>query len=207
MSKFKVGDIVEVKNPEAIYNAYTMMAKMMSLQNFHEMCSPMTGDVCTVIAEEIHPRYSETLYGIKDKDGREFIIGERGIELIKCNGVDASGYPLNFTDDMLKPFMRVKQRGRFCYLMVCNDSINSKDEALMARRMNSSYGRTEYDVMEVYEAPSGVNDQLRLEYKGDLLWKRVEAIVETSEQKAVRELEESIKASQVKLEALKLTMK
>lgn len=132
-------------------------------------------------------------------------------DLAPCNGVDASGKPLNFTEDMLQPFQRVVDRagrtwivgpkkpcGKYALLgngkCVHMEFANTEDDCS---------GLSEYIADEVYDMPM-YYDALDHTEKGNLIWKR--KAPQTPQEKAVKDIENAIKHLEKNLEALKATL-
>lgn len=68
---------------------------------------------------------------------------------------------------------------------------------------------SELSITEIYDLRDSIGFILRKECNTDkkyLIWKAIEPVKETEQQKAIRELEESIKASTEKLQVLKRTL-
>jgi len=182
MSKFKAGDKVVRIN----YSFGNMNA----------------GDIGIVkyVSEINHNRTDIKLEGdCETYDSGNFKL----VEVQPSNGVNAEGSPIffDFKKD-LKPFMRAVDDNNITYIVA-----TSSDGELVALSAGTDWwygGFHESNFKEVYEQPVNSYYLLRHQFNGKLLWKR--KIAETEQQKAIRELEESIKASQEKLQALKGTM-
>ncbi len=125
-----------------------------------------------------------------------------------ANGVEGNGKVLNFGNDDLKMFMRVVDRAGRTWI------VGPEFRGKMTLQSGSSYmffcntdyeasDRPEYIAEYVFAAP--INHlALDFTHKGELIWKRSQP--KTAQQIAVEELEDSIKASQEKLEQLKRSM-
>lgn len=135
-------------------------------------------------------------------------------ELVKCNGVDAKGNPMCFTDDMLKDWMIVKiKRGDVGVIKTGHKSHGNTILYLSERGFDKArFADKEFphiNIIEIYDVGDANGFILKPEYSTDeeyLVWKAVQPVVETEQQKAIRELEESIKTSTEKLQALKGTL-
>jgi hypothetical protein len=113
-----------------------------------------------------------------------------------ANGTNASGNPFNFTEDMLKPFMRVKTNNGKMWIVVPNvqvsgnkDSNDSNDLHILANKSGwvefytdtcKKYGEhktevdDEYESIAVYKSPAYNREMLDPEEYGELVWKRTE---------------------------------
>ena len=189
MSKYKVGDKVVCVNTDWYDEGLTF------------------GEVYTVAGN--------TFYGEVCIEGFKGSFMEKRFELMQCNGVDKDDNPKHFTDDMLKDWMIVKTRDGSIGTIKTN---NCKDYGACILYLNR-YGfdlakiiyedHSELSITEIYDLRDSIGFILRKECNTDekyLIWKAIEPVKETEQQKAIRELEESIKASTDKLQALKETL-
>jgi hypothetical protein len=81
--KIKVGDRVEVVNPNNTYSIYGSMFIKMGFTNTEDNNSWEKGEVGIVFAVDKHPVTDVTLIAIRHSDGREVLMGEEGVELIE----------------------------------------------------------------------------------------------------------------------------
>ena len=128
----------------------------------------------------------------------------------RMNGTDAKGNPLNFTEDDLKPFMRVVIKTGESFITVSKDNVMRLltpysvhgfigPNWLTPRENDHAHG--EYEITEVYAEPDCISEMLDVTKHGKLIWKRNPQ--KTAKQIAVEELETSIEASKAKLAELK----
>ena len=82
-SKFKFGDRVKVTDSRCIYLLYDEMAGIMDMKNWEPNKYITNGSVATVINIQKHPTLENVLIGIRIDDGKEYIIGEDGLESVK----------------------------------------------------------------------------------------------------------------------------
>lgn len=107
----------------------------------------------------------------------------------ECSGVDASGFPLNFTVDMLQPFMRGVTT-HSTYIVVPNQSkcydapLVFADNAGFIVELEGSC--SEHTINEIYAHPDYNQDMCNPDAKGELVWKRVNP----AKEKAAKELKE-----------------
>lgn len=135
-----------------------------------------------------------------------------------ANGVNAEGQPLDFTNAMMKPFMRVIRREGTVGIAISSPQdglvIVGKFQNGCSWTSGQDYLNTletYSDIMAVYEAPSNPGHLINKELKGDLIWKRVEKTAEQLAQEAakaardvlIEEAEKALKSAQDKLAALK----
>ncbi len=125
----------------------------------------------------------------------------------QMNGVDAQGAPKNFTMKDLKPMMRAVAKGGTVYIAL--SGAEKHDGIVLCRDggfidVMDSPG-SDYHITEIYNPPSVNQFLLSPTVMGDLVWKRSKPL--TAQQQAIIALENSIKESQTKLEALKKGMK
>lgn len=79
---FEVGDFVRIIDQEFSYSAYSDWGDKY-LNHFSRM-TPPKGSICEVIAVAPHSRrQQDIIYGVRDQDDYEYIIGFRGIKLVK----------------------------------------------------------------------------------------------------------------------------
>lgn len=94
----------------------------------------------------------------------------------ETNGVDGNDNPLNFTVDMLKPFMRCVMDNGDIYIVT--PSVQNSYEVNMVDKDNNWIGRFEkpnpgcMGIVEVYDLPDYNYKMLIHKEKGPLLWKR-----------------------------------
>lgn len=94
-------------------------------------------------------------------------------EPVKCNGVDGEGNPLEFSENLLKPFMRAVTRNGNEYLVAkLNDKVFIVREegwcSLRIGEMSSEFG---YDIISIYNPPTCYINILKLSVRGELVWK------------------------------------
>jgi len=82
-SKFKFGDRVKVKSLGPFYPTYSDMARIMGITNWGKGSELLCGDTGTVINIQEHLTSQHVLIGIRIDDGKEYIIGEDGLESVK----------------------------------------------------------------------------------------------------------------------------
>ena len=83
-SKFKIGDKVKVTNVGGVFSSYQEMAKIMDLKNWNEGNNPKNKSIALIVNVQQHPCFIEkTIYGIESEDGKDYIIGEDGLESVK----------------------------------------------------------------------------------------------------------------------------
>ena len=87
-SKFKIGDKVMVINVRDCYRYYDVMAELMGLTNWNEDVIPDKNSKAIIINIEQHPEQNTLVIGIKTKDGKEYMMGEEGIKLLKPSKSD-----------------------------------------------------------------------------------------------------------------------
>ena len=87
-SKFKIGDKVMVINVRDCYRYYVDIAELMCLTNWNEGASPDKNSEAIIINIEQQPEQNTLLIGIKTKDGKEYIIKEKGLELLESSTSD-----------------------------------------------------------------------------------------------------------------------
>lgn len=82
MVKFKIGDIVKIKDAGECYTSYTEWARKHNLLNYKENKIPLKGSIGKVVAVGKHStKYSDIICGV-NIDGIDFMIGEDGLKLI-----------------------------------------------------------------------------------------------------------------------------
>ena len=183
----KVGDTVEVIDDGKIYPAYEEWAIRQNLAFWKYGGKPIEGSKLKVVAVDEHLLNKAILLGVQDPSTYvTYIIGVDGVKRVEsepeANGVDAEGNPLNFTEDMLKPFQRVELRDRSGIHIVAHNVQSGYDTkwALIHKHGWNTFstnrenrGSTEpspFDVVAVYEAP-GLNYELfDFDVKGKLVW-------------------------------------
>ena len=87
-SKFKIGDKVMVINVRDCYRYYVDIAELMCLTNWNEGASPDKNSEATIINIKQQPELNTLLIGIRTKDGKEYIMGEKGLELLESSTSD-----------------------------------------------------------------------------------------------------------------------
>ena len=87
-SKFKIGDTVMVINVRGCYRYYVDMAELMGLTNWNEDVSPEKNSEAIIINIEQHPELKTLVIGIRTKDGKEYMMGEEGLELLEPSKSD-----------------------------------------------------------------------------------------------------------------------
>ena len=87
-SKFKIGDTVMVINVRGCYRYYVDMAELMGLTNWNEDVSPEKNSEAIIINIEQHPELKTLVIGIRTKDGKEYMMGEEGLELLETSKSD-----------------------------------------------------------------------------------------------------------------------
>lgn len=79
----KKGDIVRIVRPGSTYSRYTDIFIKLNFNDTVDNPSWKMGDVGQIFDICEHPDRPIKLYALVDKDGRECLIGEDGIELLK----------------------------------------------------------------------------------------------------------------------------
>jgi hypothetical protein len=79
MKEFKIGQFVNVIQPDNCYDCYSVMANIMNLDNWQRGKSPDVSKIYFVKCIEIHPDTREMLYAIEN-EGESYIVGENAIE-------------------------------------------------------------------------------------------------------------------------------
>jgi hypothetical protein len=86
-SNFRVGDMVKVVNQGQNYTTYRAWAYKYGLKDYASSSLP-DGDTGRVVAVGPHgDSYFDTLVGVEAEDGKQYIIGHRGVELVKPRGL------------------------------------------------------------------------------------------------------------------------
>ena len=80
--RYKIGDIVWVVKPGHSYNQYTDMFNKMGFKTDDIHISFNIFTRAEIFAVEMHQDGKDPLYGIRDYDGNESLIGEKGISLV-----------------------------------------------------------------------------------------------------------------------------
>lgn len=79
---FEVGDFVRITDTGYSYSAYSDWGDKY-LENFSRM-TPPKGAICEIIAKALHSvKDKNILYGLRDQDSYEYIMGMRGLKLVK----------------------------------------------------------------------------------------------------------------------------
>ncbi len=163
---------------------------------------------------------SYLMYTLDYKEGgmyaKRFKLIATAAELAKektvANGVDGDGKALNFSESDLKPFMRVVVRGDSFIVVVkdCKNFLvtpNSVQGCSGPNWLAPAFSDGRWKIEEVYNYPDSICNMLSVQHHGNLLWKRcTKTAQQIAQEKSVKELEDSIKASQEKLEQLKRSM-
>ncbi len=83
MSKFKVGDKVQVVEPGNTYTSFDRMFTKLRFNNTKQNEEFERGLIATVFAVEVHPTFSgTTLLALQAQDGSQCLIGIDGVEKI-----------------------------------------------------------------------------------------------------------------------------
>jgi len=80
--EINVGDFVEVVNEGRNYDYYKDWATKYQLKSFLKGNPAHIGTKCKVVVKAPHGTYSDTLLGIEDTSGKQFIIGIEGVKKI-----------------------------------------------------------------------------------------------------------------------------
>lgn len=84
----RVGDKVIIKNAGGIYSQYEEMAIKMGLKNWDSgrrsmnFLVDMQNEIGIVKKIEKHPKFKETCVGIRLKDGYDYIINKKSLDVI-----------------------------------------------------------------------------------------------------------------------------
>lgn len=168
---------------------------------------------------------------IRNLSSGDWKIIEQNKEEAMANGVDKDGNPMNFTKDMLKPFMRVVTKSEGNWMVVPN--AYSEGELCVSRfNFKGGYGGWNhfytpdseeakedvrsympYAVVAIYAAPNNNNQVLNVEDLGELIWeyKSPEDLAANEAlkvrkaylQKQLEEVEENLASLKEELAALK----
>jgi hypothetical protein len=104
--------------------------------------------------------------------------------IVESNGTDATGTPLNFTKDMLKPSMRFRTGNNGQYIAVQSEVVDDNGNTVVSIigasgrgwiefELVNTYGDDigeEYRAMSVYEKPEGNGDIINPDKHGKLIW-------------------------------------
>ena len=94
---FEIGDIVKIIETRYVYSGYSNWGNK-HLNNFKKQSMPKKGMICEIVAKEPHSKRDQTIiYGIRDKNSNEYIIGFEGLKFIK-----RKNYAEDFFGDLLK---------------------------------------------------------------------------------------------------------
>jgi hypothetical protein len=149
-------------------------------------------------AKRMQGQLSETIYKVTwwDDELKERAEGFYSVEEVKdnikkqewvvveYNGTDATGAPLNFTKDMLKPFMRFRTGNNGQYIAVESEVVDDNGNTVVSTIGASGRGWVEFElvnihcddigeeyrVMSVYEKPEGNGDIINPDKYGKLIW-------------------------------------
>jgi hypothetical protein len=105
--------------------------------------------------------------------------------IVESNGTDATGAPLNFTKDMLKPSMRFRTGNNGQYIAVQSEVVDDIGNTVASTIGASGRGWIEFELvnihgddigeefraMSVYEKPEGNGDIINPGKHGKLIWK------------------------------------
>ena len=84
-NKYNVGEIVEITTPDSVYSSYSDMFKQFNFLNQKDNCPHLTkGDLVLVNGISTHPEQGVYLYACTNKEGEEFVIGEKGLQKSKA---------------------------------------------------------------------------------------------------------------------------
>jgi hypothetical protein len=78
-SQYSVGDFVKIVSSGCTYSTYDRMFKKMGFNNTKSNESWDDGDVGQIFAIDNHPDFGGFIYALVDKDGRECLMSEAGI--------------------------------------------------------------------------------------------------------------------------------
>ena len=101
---FNKGDLVEVIYSGEAYSNYTDMANKLGLTNFKSLSRVSNGFVGEIIDFSEHLEYAPhgIVYGIELDNGSQYLIGEKGLKLIKSYSIslpDNDKYPILDMED------------------------------------------------------------------------------------------------------------
>jgi hypothetical protein len=177
MTKFNIGDKVKVVDNGKSYTTYQTWADVYGLKNYKskEFYCPNNGTVATIVAKAKHLGGNEMLVGIRIENGDEYIIEDKGLELISPS-----------LKSMLTNGRRVKLRNgemytvidRFLvkplYSPVTEELVGMAIDNVLSENLTHKYG-SEYDVVSIYERyNNNVNLYFCHNLMTDLIWQRKE---------------------------------
>lgn len=187
MSKFKVGDTVKVINNALSYTTYIAWAIKYGLNKYVSgawgNANPGNGTAGKVIAFGPHGLNSDFLYGIETKDGRQYIISVKGLELVQFS-----------LKSLLQNGVRIKCRNEKMFTVIDGYFVKPDDDYLAHLTPISAWsddllnpnGTRDYDIVEIYDKPD-VWRYFEYSIETPLLWKREE---KSSTQMELEELEQ-----------------
>lgn len=179
----KVGDKVRIVNAGKTYDMYKDWAEKYGLTLFIDREVPNKGDIGEVIAVGNHMlegMSDRVLCAVRVRGVIDYIMEDKAlekVEVVKVNGVDGKDNPLNFTKEMVKPFMRLKMKNGNQYIAVpCNKrGINLVREN--ENHMPVDFERSDaWKITHVFDAPFLSHQALVPSLAGELLWKRQENV-------------------------------
>ena len=195
MTKFNIGDKVKVVDNGKSYTTYQTWADVYGLKNYKskEFYCPNNGTVATIVAKAKHLGGNEMLVGIRIENGDEYIIEDKGLELISPS-----------LKSMLTNGRRVKLRNGRVFVMLegvpvamtRNGNVLDHIYAIKYWDNGLTHPKTcsdhaDWDVMEIYEAPKEIWYYFKDSEPTALLWQREE---KTAKQLQLEELQKQAQA-------------
>lgn len=176
MNKFKIGDTVKVVDEDQCYSTYDQWAEKHNMKEFlsdvydNHICN---GTVGTVIAHGEHLKDNDYLYGIRTKEGKEYIMSYKGLEKVD-----------NSIKSKLKSGDRLVARNGIVYIVFDNkmvrkvswNTLDAYNDDLEAECVNLG---SQFDIIKVYR-PSIIVAMVNFDFEqfpsknAELLWEREE---------------------------------
>lgn len=87
--KFKVGELVTIKDTGYCYSSYKTMFSKLDFRNKEENNSELKDidAIARIFAVETHPDQIDNMYAVILPDGRELLMGERGLTSAKPTSI------------------------------------------------------------------------------------------------------------------------
>lgn len=202
MNKFKIGDTVKVVNEDHNYSTYDLWAEAHGMKEYlsneyNNVCEGTTG---VVIAHGKHlGGDSDYLYGIRTKEGKEYIMSYEGLEKVD-----------NSIKSKLKSGDRLVARNGNVYIIfddkivrkVSWNELEAYNDDLEVKNINLG---SQFDIMKVYR-PSCAIAMVNFDFEqfpsknAELLWEREEKSAKQLQlealQKQAQEVADAIKKLQ-----------
>jgi hypothetical protein len=154
-SKFKIGDKVKVTNVGGVFSTYQEMAQIMDLKNWNENERPKNKSIALIVNVQQHPCFTEkTIYGIKTKDGKDYIMSEYALQKVESGSdfdIDKKSYSIKLKD-MVELFTSYDKKAELV------NEINPSNTIQISRDdLNAYY---EYSDIEVQDF---INDNFKVD--------------------------------------------